>query len=119
MAERLGDLESRAAYLSGLIRGLDLPASPEGRILAEVASLVGDLAREVARLSAAAPAEPAANGTPTVRFIACECPVCGEDIFAQAEGTEEDVCAVGLDVTCANCGAVLAVREKPDPRRRS
>jgi len=46
----LADLAGRTAYLKGLVRGLSADASGRGRILAEVAGILGDLIREVTRL---------------------------------------------------------------------
>ncbi len=108
------DYESRAAYLSGLVKGLDLAAgSEEGRVLARVVELLEELAREVTRLRAellagAARPEPrpagtaradagcdgaarvtgaparTADGPERPLFVACECPECGEEMFVQA-----------------------------------
>ncbi len=104
------DLESRAAYLGGLVKGLDLASGSElGRVLQLVVDLLGDLARETARLGArsggsdgaAGPrskedADAASGGDATPGgacgpaadvpvFFACECPRCGEDIFIEAD----------------------------------
>lgn len=92
------DLESRAAYLEGLVRGLDLAsASEQGRVLKEVVELLGALSREVVALrtqtspgsqpDAVVPgAEPTRPDVPV--FLAFECPRCGEDIFVEAEASE-------------------------------
>ncbi len=88
------DLESRAAYLGGLVKGLDLAAgSEQGRVLQEMVDLLGDVVREVTRLAdreravSAAPSEaaPGARRDSPPVFVACECPRCGEDIFIEAE----------------------------------
>lgn len=107
------DLVSRAAYLSGLVRGLDLgTTSEEGRVLEGVLGLLEDMARQVWRLSAPETqglTEPslAESVTPQAPhrwispvgpvtapevpdrpvFVACACPRCGEDVFVQADMT--------------------------------
>ncbi|HCJ11335.1 MAG TPA: hypothetical protein DHW14_09280, partial [Clostridiales bacterium] len=85
---RGGDLESRAAHLRGLVRGLDLEAGDPGdRVLAEVVELLGDLVTEVATRRdretrpAAAP-RPGKGRQARAVFLACECPYCGGDVFA-------------------------------------
>jgi len=101
------DLESRAAYLGGLVKGLDLASNSEqGRVLQLIVDLLADTVREVTRLGAPdrdAATDAASETSPTPDagdtldmgapgqaadvpvFFACECPRCGEDIFIEAE----------------------------------
>ncbi|HCJ09919.1 MAG TPA: hypothetical protein DHW14_01980, partial [Clostridiales bacterium] len=135
-----GDLESRAAHLRGLVRGLDLEAGDPGdRVLAEVVELLGDLVTEVAarRGRGTRPAAaPGAGREEQARavFLACECPHCGGDVFAPAEplegrgrvrsvpglgctGRVVDLRAAGrplfreFEVCCPHCGGLLRLRE--------
>jgi len=117
------DLESRAAYLRGLVEGLDLSAaSREGLILAEVVDLLGEMAREVGNLHRAEPRAALDHLTPensvvvdsgaedSDPFLACECPNCGASVFTRLDR------AAGPDesrVTCDQCGRAFSVRERP------
>lgn len=85
------DLESRAAYLGGLVKGLALASeSEQGRVLGQVVELLGDVARVVSGLAATAgTTNQVAKTESRPTFIACECPRCGEDIFLPAESSRE------------------------------
>lgn len=120
----LGDLESRAAYLSGLVKGLGLGSySEEGRVLEQVVELLVDVVREVSALNQVGRERPVYQVQERDRagqatFVACECPRCGEDVFARTEphrgeGPSPDTAPLEFEVTCSNCGNVLTIREAP------
>jgi len=76
------DLQARASYLAGLVKGLDLShSSPEGRVLQSLAELVVELTRLVGGRRP----EPSARAAELPVFLACECPRCGADIFSAVE----------------------------------
>lgn len=120
----LGDLESRAAYLSGLVKGLGLGSyTDEGRVLEEVVDLLVDVVREVSALEQVGRKRSVRqvqqrDGADRATFVACECPRCGEDVFARiephrGEGPSPDTAPLEFEVTCSNCGNVLTIREAP------
>jgi len=134
-----GDMESRAAYLSGLVQGLGLRTGrPEGRVLEQVVELLEDVVREldaVRKARATPPRRGGAEGADRPLFLACECPHCGQDIFAEVgpavvRGREEAGAGALRDrqetgsavqeggpaalyrdfiLTCTNCGETIHV----------
>lgn len=129
------DLESRAAYLSGLVQGLGLESGrPESRVLEQVVGLLSAVVKELAELKeeaagssrsreeAVSPrsteeaglARPGtASDEERATFLACECPYCGEDIFVHAPPSNGEAGRVGdlreIVLTCTNCGERIHV----------
>lgn len=118
----MADLRARVAYLSGLIEGLDVEAgSAEGRILAEMVGVLGEMAEAVEELSRQAGeleeyvdevSEDLDNLVSEIAFIPDGTVLGAADEDDDDEEDDAEEGAAGAEVTeirCPNCGTTVAV----------
>lgn len=131
------DLRTRVAYLQGLVAGLQLEDSKEGRVLKEIISLLEDVAdaihhlhedyeeleeyledidEDLYDLEKEAYADDLEDEEEDEReedeegdYVEVECPQCHEIVCFDADVVDDDEV---VEVTCPNCNAVVFVNEE-------
>lgn len=122
----LKDLRKRVAYLQGLMEGMELGDTKEGRVLTEVVGVLNDVADTLVELgdnqadleSYVESIDEDLNdledeileGTDeTEEYLEVECPECHDTVCFDADILEDDDV---IEVTCPNCDTVVFVNDQ-------
>lgn len=119
------NLKKRVAYLQGLAEGMDIDdGSKEGRILAGIIDVLGEMAEQIEDIEAAQSdledyvesidedlynLEGDVHGADIEEYMEVECPNCGQIVcFDAGIVDDEDL----IEVTCPNCDEVVYVNDE-------
>lgn len=119
------NLKKRVAYLQGLAEGMDIDdGSKEGRILAGIIDVLGEMAEQIEDIEAAQSdledyvesidedlynLEGDMHGADIEEYMEVECPNCGQIVcFDAGIVDDEDL----IEVTCPNCDEVVYVNDE-------
>lgn len=127
----MNNIKSRVSYLQGLIDGLNVESeSKEGKVLVQIASILGDMAEEIENLTYAQEEteeyvdaidedlgsleddfyyededyEDEEFEDDCENYISLNCPNCDETVYI-----DSDICSYNEDITCPNCHSKIAL----------